>query len=209
MTRSPLHALLLLIGLANAAPVLAAAVDGSALYAACASCHGAQAEGNPTLQAPALAGLNADYLSRQLGHFKAGRRGGDPADSVAAPMRAMAASLVDKQAVTALATFLAGLPLPAIPSSLSGNADKGSRLYQAKCGACHGGKAEGNPALHSPRLRQQHDSYLQRQVVQFRQGVRGSDPTDRYGKQMKMMAATVNDAELLDVLAYISSLGQP
>ena len=37
----------------------------------------------------------------------------------------------------------------------------------------------------------------------------GSDPTDRYGKQMKMMAATVNDAELLDVLAYISSLGQP
>lgn len=63
--------------------------------------------------------------------------------------------------------------------------------------------------MNTPRLRQQHDSYLQRQVVHFRQGVRGSDPTDRYGKQMKMMAATVNDAELLDVLAYISSLGQP
>lgn len=37
MTRPRLHALLLLIGLANAAPVLADAVDGSALYAACSS----------------------------------------------------------------------------------------------------------------------------------------------------------------------------
>ena len=125
MTRPRLHALLLLIGLANAAPVLADAVDGSALYAACASCHGVQAEGNPALQAPALAGLNADYLSRQLEHFKAGRRGSDPADSIAAPMRAMAATLVDEQAVTAVATYLAGLPLPAIPSSLSGNAALG------------------------------------------------------------------------------------
>ena len=77
------------------------------------------------------------------------------------------------------------------------------------CAACHGGKTEGNPAMTTPRLRQQHDSYLQRQVVHFRQGVRGSDPTDRYGKQMKMMAASVNDAELLDVLAYISSLDKP
>ena len=50
---------------------------------------------------------------------------------------------------------------------------------------------------------------LQRQVARFRQGVRGSDPTDRYGKQMKMMAASVNDAELLDVLTYISSLDKP
>lgn len=209
MTRSPLHALLLLIGLAHCAPIFANEADGSALYAACVSCHGAQAEGNPAMQAPALAGLNADYLSRQLQHFKAGQRGGDPADTVAAPMRAMAATLVDEHAVTAVATYLAGLPLPVIKPSLTGNVALGSRLYQAKCGACHGGKAEGNPAMNTPRLRQQHDSYLQRQVVHFRQGVRGSDPTDRYGKQMKMMAATVNDAELLDVFAYISSLGQP
>jgi cytochrome c553 len=160
------------------------------------------------LQAPALAGMSAGYLSRQLHHFKAGRRGSDPADSAAAPMRAMAASLVDEQAASALATYLAALP-PTIKPSLTGNISLGSRLYQAKCGACHGGKAGGNPAMNTPRLRQQHDSYLQRQVSHFRQGLRGSDPTDRYGKQMKMMAASVNDAELLDVLAYISSLGQP
>lgn len=75
--------------------------------------------------------------------------------------------------------------------------------------ACTGGKAEGNPAMNTPRLRQQHDSYLQRQVANFRQGLRGSDPADSYGKQMKMMASSVNEAELLDVVTYISSLGQP
>lgn len=209
MTRSPLCILLLLTGFTNATPLLADEVAGSALYAACASCHGAQAEGNSALQAPALAGLSASYLSRQLQHFKAGRRGSDPTDSAATAMRAMAATLVDEQAVSAVATYLAALLPPIIEPSLTGNIALGSRLYQAKCGACHGGKAEGNPAMHTPRLRQQHDSYLQRQVTHFRQGLRGSDPTDRYGKQMKMMAARVNDAELLDVLAYISSLGQP
>ena len=208
MSRLSLRSLLLLVALAHGQQA-ALAAEGERLYAPCASCHGVQAEGNQTLQAPALAGLSADYLSRQLEHFKAGRRGSDPADSIAAPMRAMAATLVDEQAVKAVATYLAGLPLPAITPSLSGNVAQGSRLYQAKCGACHGGKAEGNPAMNTPRLRQQHDSYLQRQVVHFRQGVRGSDPTDRYGKQMKMMAASVNDAELLDVLAYISSLDKP
>lgn len=208
MPRFSLPLSLLLLGLSSS-PALAADSTGRTLYNACSSCHGAQAEGNPALQAPALAGLSADYLSRQLEHFKAGRRGGDPTDNIAAPMRAMAATLVDEQAVQAVSTYLASLPLPAITPSLSGNADQGSRLYQAKCGACHGGKAEGNPAMNSPRLRQQHDSYLQRQVVHFRQGVRGSDPTDRYGKQMKMMAASVNDADLLDVLAYISSLDRP
>jgi cytochrome c553 len=209
MTHLPLYALLLLISVSNIAPTLADEAAGNALYAACASCHGAQAEGNPALQAPVLAGLSASYLSRQLQHFKSGRRGSDPADSAAAPMRAIAASLEDEQAVSALATYLAALPPPTIKPSLTGNIALGSRLYQAKCGACHGGKAEGNPAMNTPRLRQQHDSYLQRQVSHFRQGLRGSDPTDRYGKQMKMMAASVNDAELLDVLAYISSLGQP
>jgi cytochrome c553 len=209
MPHSSLLLSLLLIGFNGAAPARASDAPGSTLYNACIGCHGAQAEGNPSLQAPALAGLNADYLSRQLEHFKAGRRGGDPTDNIAAPMRAMAATLVDEQAVQAVSTYLASLPLPAITPSLSGNAAQGSRLYQAKCGACHGGKGEGNPAMNTPRLRQQHDSYLQRQVVHFRQGLRGSDPTDRYGKQMKMMAASVNDAELLDVLAYLSSLSQP
>ena len=63
--------------------------------------------------------------------------------------------------------------------------------------------------MHSPRLRQQFDSYLLLQVNHFKQGIRGSAPSDRYGKQMKMMASSVNEAELLDVIAHISRLPQP
>ena len=66
-------------------------------------------------------------------------------------MRAMAATLADEHAVTAVAIYLAGLPLPTLKPTLTGNVALGSRLYQAKCGACHGGKAEGNPAMNTPR----------------------------------------------------------
>jgi cytochrome c oxidase subunit II len=64
-------------------------------------------------------------------------------------------------------------------------------------------------AMNSPRLRQQLDSYLLLQVNHFKQGIRGSAPGDRYGKQMTIMANSVNATELLDVLAHISSLPQP
>lgn len=202
---------LLLLALLSYAPTLQAddLGHGKALYSACSSCHGEQAQGNSALAAPVLAGQQQDYLTRQLDHFKTGLRGSNPDDSGGAQMQAMAATLPDAQAIADLTAYLASLPAPTITPSLSGNAALGSRLYQAKCAACHGGQAEGNLAMHSPRLRQQFDSYLLLQVNHFKQGIRGSAPSDRYGKQMKMMASSVNEAELLDVIAHISRLPQP
>ncbi len=47
-----------------------------ALYvAACVSCHGADGQGNPRIDAPVLAGLRAAYLERQLDDFRRGYRG--------------------------------------------------------------------------------------------------------------------------------------
>lgn len=205
----PSHLLLIAL-LSCGLPAMADDLDhGKALFSACSSCHGEQAQGNPILAAPVLAGQQQSYLIRQLGNFKSGLRGNNPGDSAGAQMQAMAATLSDEQSIADLSAYLASLPPPASKPSLSGNAALGSRLYQAKCGACHGGQAEGNLAMNSPRLRQQLDSYLLLQVNHFKQGIRGSAPGDRYGKQMKMMAATVNDQELLDVIAHISSLPQP
>ena len=205
----PSH-LLLIVLLSCALPAMADDLShGKALFSACSSCHGEQAQGNPGLAAPVLAGQQQSYLIRQLGNFKSGLRGSNPGDGAGAQMQAMAATLPDDQAIADLTAYLASLPPPTIKPSLSGNAALGSRLYQAKCGACHGGQAEGNLAMHSPRLRQQLDSYLLLQVNHFKQGIRGSAPGDRYGKQMQMMAATVNDQDLLDVIAHISSLQQP
>ena len=51
---------------------------GAAAYAVCAACHGANAEGNQSLNAPKLAGQPGWYLARQVHNFKQGLRGGAP-----------------------------------------------------------------------------------------------------------------------------------
>lgn len=151
MWRLPLPALLLCCS-ALAAPTAAAAdaARGATLYAPCAACHGAQALGNPALQAPALAGQDAGYLARQLRNFRAGTRGATDGDTAGATMRAQLAPLPDDAAIDDVAAWLASLPAPraaAVDGALLRN---GSNYYQSKCGACHGARAEGNPRC-SPR----------------------------------------------------------
>ena len=48
------------------------AVDAKTLYATCAACHGANGEGVPAMQGPALAGQFAWYLKRQIKSFQKG-----------------------------------------------------------------------------------------------------------------------------------------
>ena len=57
------------------AQVAGDAAAGAPLFAVCAACHGAQAEGNPVLNAPKLSGQQDWYLQRQLQHFKSGALG--------------------------------------------------------------------------------------------------------------------------------------
>jgi cbb3-type cytochrome c oxidase subunit III len=174
----------------------------------CAGCHGANAEGNAKLNVPALAGQQQAYLQRQLLHFRDGLRGTAEGDSGGGggQMVAMARAL-DDAAISELTTYLAGLSVAMSDNpSASGNPQQGGKLYQSKCGACHGGKGEGNAALNSPRLAGQHHAYLINQFQHFQQGRRGYAKEDRFGRQMKLMANSLNQAELLDVLAYLDSL---
>lgn len=199
-----MHRPLLLIFSALLA-LCAQAQDGQALYQACVACHGAQAQGNPALKAPALAGQSAGYLARQIKHFKEGTRGVE-GDSLGQQMRPMAALLADQAAIEAVSGYLAGLPRQSQAPTLQGNAEAGYKQYNMKCGACHGPQAQGNESLQAPALAGLDDAYLARQYRNFQQGLRGASPTDRYGRQMKMMATTLGDQELLDLLAYLNTL---
>ncbi len=182
----------------------ALAAPGEAEYANCVACHGARGEGNPALNSPALAGQDADYLARQLMHFRNGLRGDDPADTYGAQMRGMAATLADEQAVKDVSAYIAAMP--ALPSAEEpvGNLRNGENQYNGACGACHGGKAQGNPALNAPRLAGLDSAYLKRQYRYFGNGLRGGDPSDRYGRQMAMMANMLkSEQDLDDVIAFI------
>jgi cytochrome c553 len=67
--------------------------NGEVLFAGCAACHGARAEGNELLGAPALYNRNDWYLLKQLKLFKSGYRGAHPEDTYGAQMRLMMQSL--------------------------------------------------------------------------------------------------------------------
>ncbi|MEQ8952995.1 MAG: c-type cytochrome, partial [Gammaproteobacteria bacterium] len=79
---------------------------GRGLYATCATCHGANGEGNEALGAPALAGQNDWYLVTQLKNFKAGYRGTHPQDTYGAQMRAMANTLNNDAAIMNVVSYI-------------------------------------------------------------------------------------------------------
>jgi cytochrome c oxidase subunit 2 len=182
--------------------------DGPTLYAQCIACHGRKAEGVASTGAPAIAGQDAAYLQRQLQNFRAGLRGTNPKDTHGAQMRAIALTLQDDAAVTAVAKHVAALPRTTASGPAKADLRNGNNLYHGKCGACHGGKAEGNVSLKAPRLAGLDTAYLQRQFNHFRDGVRGADPLDTTGRQMAMMSKTLaTSKELDDVIAYIHTIG--
>jgi cytochrome c oxidase subunit 2 len=64
-------------------------------------------------------------------------------------------------------------------------------------------------ALNSPPLVGADDWYLAAQLQAFRGGTRGTQPRDKTGKQMRMMAGTLpDDQAIAAVVAYIRSLAQ-
>jgi cytochrome c oxidase subunit 2 len=88
----------------------------------------------------------------------------------------------------------------------AGDATAGQALY-APCTVCHGQQAEGNAALHAPALAGQEGWYLVRQLSLFKAGIRGTDPGDTFGLQMRPMALTLaTDQAVEDVVAYIQTL---
>jgi cytochrome c553 len=179
---------------------------GKAFYGACIACHGSDGQGNPTLNSPGIAGQSQSYLMRQLWDFKKGNRGAKPGDMFGAQMRPMAMALADGVAIANVAAYIAALPTTTPPATIDGDVANGEKQYISKCGACHGGQAWGNEALFTPRLTIIGDAYLIRQVQNFRSGLRGAFENAKYGQQMAMMAKTVSDEELNDIVAFLNEL---
>ncbi|MBL0745634.1 c-type cytochrome [Chryseolinea lacunae] len=89
-----------------------------------------------------------------------------------------------------------------------GDPQVGKTLY-ATCITCHGDAAQGNEKLKAPALANTDNWYLYRQLMNFRNGIRGYQPADTSGYQMAAMAKTLKDSLAVShVVAYIKTLPQ-
>ncbi len=191
-----------LLLLAAVSSKICARQTGEVLYQQCIACHGVQGKGNEMLNAPAISGQDAKYITRQLLHFSNEVRTNA---AQAKPMVAIAKSLV-KADLTELAIYIQKMVIVEAQNNsvIEGDLKNGSRYYQAKCGACHGGQAQGNKAFNAPRLANQSSQYLLQQMQDFVGGKRGYAHEDKFGRQMAMMANTTKGQELTDILFYIA-----
>lgn len=84
--------------------------------------------------------------------------------------------------------------------------DKGKALY-TPCITCHGANGEGNAALNAPGIAGQSETYLVRQLWEFKKGLRGAEEGDLSGAQMRPMAMALPDGTAIaNVAAYVSSM---
>ena len=200
-----------IIGLAASILAGTAGADerGKQLYVNCTACHGAEAQGNKLFNAPALAGLSEKYLVEQLKKFKAGHRGGDVKDTTGLQMRPMAQVLQTEQDQVAVAKYIASLPAKHRESTLEGGDPEKGKMSYMICQSCHGADGKGNDLLNAPSLINQHDWYHLSQLKKFKEGIRGGNPADITGSQMRPMAMTLVDEQAMkDVIAYIQTLSK-
>lgn len=187
--------------LTNVSVAAGDAKAGKAKVASCAACHGVK--GNSTNPAwPKLAGQHADYISKQLADFKAGKSRMEPL------MVAQVANLSQQDMDDIGAYFAKQKTTP-------GGADEklaaaGAKLYRggdkrkgvAACIACHGPTGAGNPAAKFPALSGQHAAYVEKAMKDFRSGSRSNDAN----KMMQIVAEKMSDKDIKAVASYIAGL---
>ncbi len=82
---------------------------GQEIFVRCVACHGMKGEGNETLKAPPLAGMDDWYVARQLQKFRSGVRGAAPGDTVGPIMQAMAQTIQPEE-IDHVAAYVHTLP---------------------------------------------------------------------------------------------------
>ncbi len=180
---------------------------GKIAYITCMACHGPEGHGNKLLNAPQIAGLPSYYIETQLHNFKHGIRGADPRDTTGLQMRPMSMTLADEQAIKDVAAYVATFT-PKVPEDFleGGDPVKGQVAYTL-CLACHGPDAQGVEALKTPSLKYQSDWYMLTSLEKFKKGIRGTNPKDIGGMQMRPMTLTLADEQAMkNVIAYIRSI---
>jgi cytochrome c553 len=135
--------------------------QGARLFAQhCAGCHGATAGGAANLEIPVLAGQRLAYVVRQLASMADGER----ENAAMHPLFAEAA-LREPQTWVNLAAYVTRAPVPRRRSIGDGTQlDTGEAIFHLQCASCHHDDARGDDDGYVPSLRNQHYTYLVKQM---------------------------------------------
>jgi cytochrome c553 len=163
----------------------------------CSTCHGM--DGNSADPAnPKIAGMDQEYLMRQLKAFAAGKRRDDTMSGII--------STIDPADFSTLAAYFGKQkPLPGKvqdaqlaakgkPIFDDGNTDSGVPA----CAGCHQPDGQGNARF--PRLAGQHQAYILKQLAAYKSGRRATDPL------MTTVGKRLTDDEMKALAEYIAGL---
>jgi cytochrome c553 len=166
----------------------------------CSNCHGL--DGNSVSpNFPRLAGQPKAYLVAQLENFRSHQRS-DPAGYEY--MWGLTRSLTDRQ-IDGLAAYFSALPAQRnapVDTALLG---RGRQIFEQglpdketpPCAACHGPAGQGMASF--PRLAQQHQDYLIKQLHVFQ------ETDSRPGTPMKQVSHKMSGDEIKAVAAYLQA----
>jgi cytochrome c553 len=172
----------------------------------CTVCHGANGNGNDAIRAPKIAGMEPWYMRRQLDAFRVGLRGKHPEDAAGHEMQPVGVRLRTEADIDRALAYVATFSPKPPSATVAGDVTRGRQSF-VTCSACHGARGEGNETIGAPALAGRTDWYLLTQLANYAAGIRGADPRDAYGAQMRAAIAALQDRrQMQDVVAYINTL---
>lgn len=180
------------------APALAADAKEIA-STVCIACHGEG--GNSTVPTfPRLAGMQAEYIAKQLNDYISGKRKSDMMGPIVATLKS--------DDVSALAAYFAAQkPQPGAVQDAK-LAAAGKQLFDdgnvetgvPACVGCHQPGGTGNERY--PRLAGQHQTYMIAQMTAFKSGERSNDKA----RVMRSVAERLTEKEIAAAAEYLAGL---
>ncbi|HEX5514826.1 MAG TPA: c-type cytochrome [Gammaproteobacteria bacterium] len=168
----------------------------------CVACHGLDGAGQAAAKFPRLDSLDVGYLTKQLQDLKSGARKN-------VIMQPFAANLTDQQIADVAAYYAAQTATVASPAATDpALMSLGEKLatrgdwdrHLPACKSCHGPDNQGF-GKDFPALAGQHASYIEAQLLAWRNGTRGNDPLNL----MLAIAERMTDTDIKAAAAYLAA----